>query len=340
MIAIHVKSGAFTKEWVKYCVVNQIPFKEVDCFQDDIIEQLRDCDLLLWHWSHNDHKAQLFARQLTSSVEQSGMLVFPNYKTCWHYDDKLGQKYLLESIKAPFIPTHVFYNKSTALSWSANTELPVVWKLRGGAGSQNVKLLKTREQLRRVTIRSFRRGWKPSRWYALKEKIWKFSRDKSWKTFSEISRGIYRVLFPNNANFLAPIQRNYVYFQKFIPGNTFDIRVVIIGDRAFALKRSVRKGDFRASGSGKFQYDRSQIPLKCIELGFKVATELCVQCCAFDFVYDGSEWLIVEVSYAFSPDAYRQCDGVWNKDLDWRAEKVMPEVFIMEDMLSEIEAIS
>jgi glutathione synthase/RimK-type ligase-like ATP-grasp enzyme len=50
-------------------------------------------------------------------------------------------------------------------------------------------------------------------------------------------------------------EKNYVYFQDFIPQNDFDIRIIVIGKRAFAIKRMVRKGDFRASGSGNIKYD-------------------------------------------------------------------------------------
>ena len=45
--------------------------------------------------------------------------------------------------------------------------------------------------------------------------------------------------------------KDYVYFQKFLPNNKYDIRIVVIGDRAFGFIRYNRENDFRASGSGK-----------------------------------------------------------------------------------------
>ena len=36
------------------------------------------------------------------------------------------------------------------------------------------------------------------------------------------------------------IDKNYIYFQEFIPGNEFDTRVTVIGDRAFAFRRMNR----------------------------------------------------------------------------------------------------
>src|SRR5690606_41519867 len=64
----------------------------------------------------------LFARQLIASLEEMGIHVFPDLNTCWHYDDKVGQKYLLEAIGAPLVPTHIFYDRAAALAWAERSE--------------------------------------------------------------------------------------------------------------------------------------------------------------------------------------------------------------------------
>ena len=85
----------FSDGWIKYCKENQVPYKFVNCYDTNIIHQLNDCAGLMWHWNQNDYKAALFARQLTISLKK-GIKVFPDVNTAWHYDDKLGQKYLLK----------------------------------------------------------------------------------------------------------------------------------------------------------------------------------------------------------------------------------------------------
>ena len=94
-----------------------------------------DCDALMWHHFQTNPKAILFAKQLLFALEQSGKKVFPDFRTGWHFDDKLGQKYLLEAIDAPLVPSYVFYDKKEALEWVQKTDFPKVFKLRGGAGS-------------------------------------------------------------------------------------------------------------------------------------------------------------------------------------------------------------
>ena len=42
-IAIHHSQGTFSDRWVAYCEKEQIPYKLVDCYKNDIIQQLDDC---------------------------------------------------------------------------------------------------------------------------------------------------------------------------------------------------------------------------------------------------------------------------------------------------------
>lgn len=338
MIAIHAKTGSFSKAWIEYCQSHDIPYREVDCFGSDIIDQLRGCRALLWHWEHHDPAAALFARQLIASLEAMGIHVFPSTKTCWHYDDKVGQKYLLEAIEAPLVPTHVFYDRKKALEWAGTTTFPKVWKLRGGAGSQNVRLARTYEQARRYIDRSFGRGWGHARFNALKERLWHFRRDRTWQSFLGIARGVARSIVPHEKHRHLRAERGYVYFQDFVPDNDFDIRVVTIGDRAFAIKRHTRDGDFRASGSGRISYEASEIPIDCITLSFEISEKLEAQAMAYDFVFSGDRILLIEISYAFSIPGYVPCPGYWDRSLQWHEGRVWPEQYMIEDVLKAVEA--
>ena len=128
MIAIHRSKTGYHPRWIQTCIDLQVPYKIVDCYANDILRQLEGCNALLWHHSHSHPKDILFAKQLLFSLEQSGIKVFPDFKTCWHFDDKVGQKYLLEAIKAPIVPSYVFYDKVMAHQWVNETDFPKVFK--------------------------------------------------------------------------------------------------------------------------------------------------------------------------------------------------------------------
>ena len=39
-----------------------------------------------------------------------GLKVFPDFNTSWHFDDKIAETYLLQSISAPIPQSYIFYN--------------------------------------------------------------------------------------------------------------------------------------------------------------------------------------------------------------------------------------
>ena len=147
----------------------------VNCYANDIIEQLNDCNALMWHFHHASPKDFLFAKQLLYSLQSSGKKVFPDFNTMWHFDDKVGQKYLLEAIGAPLVPTYVFYSKNEALKWADETNFPKVFKLRTGGGSQNVRMVRSKSEAIKLIKKAFKRGFSQySAWSNLKERIRKY----------------------------------------------------------------------------------------------------------------------------------------------------------------------
>lgn len=243
--------------------------------------------------------------------------MFPDFDTTWHFDDKVGQKYLLEAIGAPLVPSYVFYSKKEALEWIRHTTFPKVFKLRGGAGASNVKLARTAGDAKKYVRKAFGSGFPQfDRWNYCKERFnkWRNGRD----TIVGVFKGIGRLFIPTEGARMRAPEKGYVYFQDFIPNNTFDIRICIVDDKAFALKRMTREGDFRASGSGRIVYDKNQIDDRCVEIAFKTNQILKTQSIAFDFVFDKDNTpLIVEISYGYAVKAYDKCEGYWTSDMQW-----------------------
>jgi glutathione synthase/RimK-type ligase-like ATP-grasp enzyme len=333
-IAIQPAGGGFDQYWIEFCKSMNIPYKIVDCYKNDIIDQLLDCKCLMWQFYQNDPKANKFARQLLFTIQTSGKKVFPDINTMWHFDDKVGQKYLLESIGAPTVQTWVFYDRNEALQWAAQTSYPKVFKLRSGAGSANVKLVRTRIEANKLIHRAFGKGFSQfDAWTGLEERWRKFRLGKSG--YTDVLKGVARIFYPTGFSRLAGKEKGYVYFQEFIPGNEFDIRVIVVGRKAFAIKRMVRKGDFRASGSGHILYDKTHFDNATVELAFRTSEKLKTQCIAYDFVYQGNKPLIVEISYGFSPSGYLDCPGYWDDCLNWYEGKFNPYGWMVEMMLKD-----
>lgn len=330
-IAIHHNPNSFSERWIEYCKKERINYKLVNAFDNNIIEQLKDCDVFMWHHHHSDFKDVIAAKKILFALEHAGIKVFPDFKTEWHFDDKVAQKYLLEAIGAPLVPSYIFYDKQQALNWAKETSYPKVFKLKGGAGASNVKLVKNYSQAVALINKAFGRGFSQfDRLGYFKERFNKFKNGKD--TFIGVVKGFARVFIVPQFAKQQPAEKGYIYFQEFIPKNTSDTRVIVIDDKAFAIKRKVRENDFRASGSGEIDYDFQNIDKKCLKSAFEVHKKLGSQCTAFDFIFDeNGNPLIVEISYGFSVEAYDNCQGYWDEKLVWHNGKFKPQEWIVED---------
>lgn len=332
-IAIHHEPGSFSERWIAYCDENSIPYKLVNAYDSDIIKQVEDCDVFMWHHNHADYRDKLFAKQLLFSLQTTGKRVFPNFCTGWHFDDKVGQKYLLEAVGAPLVPSYVFYTKKEAMKWAEQTTFPKVFKLRGGAGSSNVRLVRNKSQANKLINKAFGRGFSQlNRWGNLKERFKKWR--NGFDTFTGVCRGFARLFIPTEFSKLYIREKGYVYFQDFAINNPFDIRVIVIGNKAFAIKRLCRPHDFRASGSGNIIYDVNEIDLHCVELSFKYANSLSATCIGFDWLFSTErEPLIVEIGYGFAVHGYDSCPGYWTDDMAWHEGKFVPQNWMVENIL-------
>jgi glutathione synthase/RimK-type ligase-like ATP-grasp enzyme len=254
----------------------------------------------------------------------------------------VAQKYQLEAIGAPLVPTHVFFDEKTSLEWIEQTTMPKVFKLRRGAGSLNVRLVRTPEQGKALIKKAFRTGFKPMGAIIsdqIEKKLLRGTIGQRIRNLNKIRKLPALVQSLHTHNKHLGLEIGYVYFQDFVPDNTHDTRITVMGDHhLFGFLRDVRDNDFRASGSGKIRYDQGEINPKCIEIGLDVAKKLGTQSIVLDFV-EGKQHqpLIAEISYGFVPDAVYECPGYWDSHLQRHEGHIWPQDLIVEDLIEAIQ---
>ena len=333
-IGIHHREGSYSDRWIEYCQEHQIAYKIVNAYDTDVIEQLRDCDIFMWHHHQANYKDALFAKQLLFSLEQVGKVVFPDWRTGWHFDDKVGQKYLFEAHNIKLAPAYVFYSKKEAYEWIEKTIFPKVFKLRGGASSSNVMLAKNKREAKYLVNKSFSRGWKyfsGVRYFIGRLKSFKNGKMSLFK----VIKGFGRIFIEPSMTKMMPKQKGYVYFQEFIPNEGFDYRIEICGDKCTAWVRYVRKNDFRASGGHDNHAEKELIPQDVLRFAFDITDKLKLQAAALDIVRhkETGELFLIENSYCYGADDDEFEHGYWDKDgvfhdekfngFDWMIENVI-----------------
>lgn len=343
MIAIHNVKNSFTDRWEVYCQQQSIVYSNIDIFSSGIIARIRNekIDKILFDVTLYDIKTRIAALAIVRSIETLGVDVFPGCAELWHFDDKIAQKYLFESLAIPCCLTSIFYDREHAREWAKSTTYPNIFKLKCGAGSSNVIMVKSFAQAERLINQMFGEGLRsvPTLLSDLHTKANKHNKNRDWyAALKRLPSTIRNIRDMHHSN---PRERGYVCFQSFMPGNSFDTRVTVIGDRAFAFRRMVRKDDFRASGSGNIDWNIEAVDLNFVKLAFDASARIGARCMAYDLIYGpAGAPVIIECCYKFIPEAVHACPGYWDQSLKFHFGNYYPQDLIAEDFLHNLKAKS
>jgi glutathione synthase/RimK-type ligase-like ATP-grasp enzyme len=312
---------------------NDIRFVRVELGDPSFWDTVSKADLFVFRYGHYDTDHQKAQTLIPLLERQLQIKCFPNVTTCWHYDDKIRQYYLMRNAGFPMTDSYIFWERAQALAWLAAAPLPVVFKLKGGAGSNNVLLVRSRGQGERLIKTMFGRGMITNG--VSDSAAVRFAHFNLYRELHHLAGNAYRAMRGEDVSEFWQRQKNYVLFQKFLPGNPHDTRVTIIGDRAFAFRRLVRTNDFRASGSGLIEYEPQQIDLRCVQIAFQVSKTMEFQSMAYDFLFNADgDPEFCEISYIFWDSAIFRCPGHWDENLNWHTGHTWPQFAILQDLLA------
>lgn len=313
----------FTEKYFSILKKNNINYCQISINDLDFWKKISESSHFIYQWPHYNDTSNYIANSIIPVIEKKyNIECFPNSLSSWLYDDKIKEYFLLDSYGFPVVKTWVFFDENNAKDQVLSMKYPIVFKLIGGASSENVVLIKNRHQARSIIRRMFKKGISK---YGIKVKN---------KTYN-LAKEIYCRINKKHAGLqIWRKHKNYVLFQEFLPDNKFDTRITIIGNRAFGFRRHNRKNDFRASGSGDIDYDPDKIDHRCVKIAFEVSDRLNFQSMAYDFLYKNEEPQIAEISYAYADYAIHECPGYWNSKMEWIVGRNWPQKLILEDLLN------
>ena len=217
-------------------------------------------DGFVWRAKH-DPKIRNLARRFIYLFDQEFAIpTYPNWHAYWHYDDKIAQSLLFKKLAIPTPQTHVFVNKERAMAFAEQTDYPIIYKSAHGAGSSNVGMLKNQRQARAYINKVFGRG--------------------------------VRTFFKEES------QKDYVYFQEFIPDNSGDYRIICSKDYVIrGFFRGNRTDAPFASGSGFV--DIVELPKSLLDFGARINKQLNYDFMSYDLLKNKGDWLITEMGVIY-----------------------------------------
>ena len=252
------KASAYLYE--RYCETNGIEYHNYDIHASDWLDKAENLDVIFWHVDSTP--AALYEAQSKIYVLDKILkkICFPSYHEIWQYEDKCRAHYLYQAYNLPCIPTISSNSKEESVKLSETIKYPVIVKTRTGAGSFGVKKIANKAQLKRYIN----------------------------QVFSQ--KGKY-TLYPYER------QKDYILLQEFIDDASYDLRVMLVGDKAYGYYRYPNKGDYRASGGGNEDHIRPT-PIDVLKEAINVREALGSRVLGVDFLYSEKykKHLIIEAS--------------------------------------------
>ena len=327
---------SYSEKYREIFIKNKIPFTLIDPNSESLLADIKKCTHILFRHSQGDTDIIIYENIFNIAFKSYKIKCYPNLETYWLYENKIREYYLLKSHNFPIIDSHIFWNYVHAEAFIKKTQFPIVAKLSKGASSSNVVIVDSVSDGLKIINQVFNKGVKS---YGLNSKtnlaslskvgIIKFGKEQLRSTLINIGLLKDKAEYPE-----WQIQKDSIIFQKYLPNNSYDTRVTIIGKRAFAFRRFVRKNDFRASGSGNFNMEPDKIDTRCVEIAFSISKKLNFETMAYDFIYDeGKNPFINEISYCFVDWVVQKCPGYWDEKLNWHSGYYWPQQCQIEDFL-------
>lgn len=247
--------------WLRYerfCINNGIRYGFYDIYRSDWIEQAAQYDIIVWQTDSNPAEQHIAESKIYVLEHVLKKECFPSFHEVWQYEDKCRENYLYSALDIPSIPTVVTNSLDEALHCIDTADYPFIYKDYIGTGSREVVKIDSRSRARKLVYRIFMKG---------KKGLW--------------------------GHFFV---KNIFYMQKFMADATFDLRVMMSGNKAFGYYRYPKKGDFKASGAGN--YEKKEIPEDVLRLAYDIKRKLGVRQVGVDFLYSPAEekYYVIETS--------------------------------------------
>lgn len=271
--------------WTKFCRFldnNDFEYDTYNIHAHDWLKQAERFEVVIGIWSCELCRLQEMREKYWFLENYLGKSTFPAPTHAFLYEDKRLEAYLASVHGIPFANTYVSYDHKEALALVETLAYPIVCKAVPASASVGTELVHDRKSARKIVDQAFSVAGR--------------------RTHLNYAR-----------------QKDYVYFQEFIPNDGFDIRVIVVRNWVFGYFRKVPEGDFRASGMNLVQ--KRVLPHDAMRLALKLNAIVKSPMLAVDMVCDlNARYHVIE----FSP----VCQMETPEQLHVNGE---PGVFIFDD---------
>ncbi len=283
---------------------NNISYSLINIHCSDWQKECQGHDIIVWRPSSDPDSLYEEITKIYYLEKFLKIRCHPSFNEFWTYDDKIRLHYHLTAFDLPVIPTLISFDEKECLRKIDSLEFPLISKSHIGSSSICVSKLNSKLEARKHIRKVFSRGL-----------------DTGFPYFR---------------------QKGYVFFQKFIADASYDLRIIMVGQKIFGYYRMKPKNDFRASGGGLVVKD--ELPLEAVLLARKVKEIMPSTILAVDMLKSEADgkFYIIETSIDISIETPEQLKvnnipGFYllvNGNLEFHKGKYWLQELLLEELIS------
>jgi len=202
-------------------------------------------------------------------IESNGGIIIPNFSSFIAHENKMLQELEMKRLEIKSPSSYIVGTYEEGIEFLQKTNFPVIGKKSKGFGSKTVEKINSVEEGKKFLKKNLSDGLI----FNVEYFKWLY---KKWK---------YNTLYPK--------EHGKVIFQEMIKNLEYDWKVLIFNDVCFVLKRFIKKDDFRASGSGLFDYQA--IPSnEVLDFALETKRKLKIPFVSFDIVESDNQCFLIE----------------------------------------------
>ncbi len=223
-------TGSSWKSMDVHKIASLLNYKtEVITINDLMDIEFKPTDIVVYT-SSDEENIRLYLRDVMFFVNQKCRII-PSYDMLLSHENKGFQEVFRESNDIEGLPGNYFFDID-----DSRLPMPKVLKTVSGAGSSGVFLAKNIKDVLEVRKKYFE--------VTSKRKVIKLQRRL------KLSKNEFSIYSYRHKGF------NRFVEQEFIPNLTYDYKILVFGNRYYTLKRNIKKGGFKASGSKLVEHVR------------------------------------------------------------------------------------
>lgn len=270
---------------------------------------------VLYAFSQKENYRQ-YVRDMIYSLSKHNHII-PSYDLLKCHENKGYQEVLKKEIGLNDLKGNYFTSADEVDAGAL--QYPIVLKTVKGSNGKGVFLLKNEKDFLKVA-KVLRNKFSIATHIDLLRR--KYIRRKKFKDYP---------LFSDRQDYLEykeylKVEENFV-LQQFVPGLSFDYRVLIAHDRYYVMKRDVKKGDFMASGSKMFKFSNIPEP-GLLSFARRIYGFFDTPFLSIDVLFDGKEYHLAEFqALHFGTSVVTQSSGYFtDHEQNWQFNEEQPNL--------------